>query len=94
MWIKSAEYIEDYKIKVIFEDYTERLLDIKPFLLKSQHPGIRQFLDINKFKKFSVKFGSLSWEGNQFDLGHEGIYNGDFDAKQTRKRKTKKTPVD
>ncbi|MCF6241288.1 MAG: DUF2442 domain-containing protein [Bacteroidales bacterium] len=91
VWIKSAKYIKDYKIKVIFEDKTEKIIDIKPFLLKTNHPGIKEFLDIDKFKTFSVQYGGLHWEGNQFDLSPEGIYKGEFDVKPSKKRNIKKS---
>jgi len=91
MWIKSAEYIDNYIIEVIFEDGTQKIIDIKPFLTKSTHPSIKKFLDIELFKKFKVEYGALCWEGNQFDISPEAIYRGDFDVKKIKMPKTDKS---
>ena len=92
MWLKTAEYIKDYMIRVVFEDNSIKTIDLKPFIQKSQHPAVKKFLDINLFKKFKVEFGSLCWEGGQFDISHQAIYRGDFDAKKLKspKREIKK----
>ncbi len=89
MWLKLAEYIKEYKIKVVFEDGTERVINIKPFLNKSTNPLIKQYLDLNLFRKFHVEYGALCWEGNVFDISPEAIYRGDFDDVKTKKLKRK-----
>lgn len=38
--IKSAEYIGDYSIQIIFNDGIDRLVDFKSFLETSYHPSI------------------------------------------------------
>ena len=84
MWLKTAEYIKDYIIRVVFEDNSVRIIDLKSFIQNSQHPAIKKFLDINLFKNFKIEFGSLCWEGGQFDISHQAIYRGDFDAKKLK----------
>jgi hypothetical protein len=64
--IKSAKYIGDYAIRLVFSDGTNRLIDFKTFLESSLHPSIRKYLDENKFKKFSIVDGNLNW--NDYDL--------------------------
>ena len=64
--IKSAEYIGDYAIRIIFNDGINRLVDFKSFLEKSYHPSIRKYLDENKFKEFEIIDGNLNW--NDYDL--------------------------
>jgi hypothetical protein len=64
--IKSAEYIGDYAIRIIFNDGINRLVDFKVFLETSYHPSIRKYLDENKFKEFEIIDGNLNW--NDYDL--------------------------
>ena len=64
--IKSAKYIGDYAIRLIFNDGSNRLIDFKPFLESSMHPSIRKYLDEIKFKQFDIVDGNLNW--NDYDL--------------------------
>ena len=64
--IESAEYVEDYKLRLQFSDGKERTVDFGSFLHNSLNPLIRKYLDIDKFKKFSVEYGDLFW--NDYDL--------------------------
>ena len=42
--IGFAKYIGDYAIRLKFKDGTEKLVDFKLFLNKSQHPSIKKYL--------------------------------------------------
>jgi hypothetical protein len=64
--IEAAEYIEDYKLRLRFSDGQERLVDFGPFLLSSSNPLIRNYLDLEKFKQFTLDYGDLQW--NDYDL--------------------------
>lgn len=64
--IDSAKYLSDYAIRIKFSDGNEKLVDFKPFLLKSLHPSIKKYLDENKFSNFSLTDGNLNW--NDYDL--------------------------
>jgi hypothetical protein len=64
--IKSAKYIGDYAIRILFNDGSNRLVDFKKFLESSLHPSIRLYLDEAKFKKFEIIDGNLNW--NDYDL--------------------------
>jgi hypothetical protein len=64
--IKSARYIGDYAIRIIFSDGTNRLIDFKSFLESSLHPSIRKYLNESMFKKYSIVDGNLNW--NDYDL--------------------------
>lgn len=77
--IDSANYLTDYAIRIKFNDGTEKLVDFKPFLLKSLHPSIKKYLDENKFSNFSLTDGNLNW--NDFDLIFpiSDLYNGKFE---------------
>lgn len=64
--IKSAKYINDYKINISFNNKEQHLIDFEPFLRNSLNPLITTYLDLKKFKKFSIKYGDLMW--NDYDL--------------------------
>ena len=64
--IESARYVGDYKLKLCFNDGKERIVDFGTFLHKSLNPMIREYLDPQKFKKFTLEYGDLFW--NDYDL--------------------------
>ena len=70
--IKEANYIEDYKISLLFNDGKKNIVDFKNFILESQHPDIKKYQDKNLFKKFNLEYGELQW--NNYDLAFP-IYN-------------------
>lgn len=74
--VVSANYIGDYRIRVLFNDSTERLVDFKPFLTRSLHPSISKYLAIDLFRQFRIVDGNLNW--NDFDLIFpiEDLYKG------------------
>jgi hypothetical protein len=64
--IKSAKYIGDFAIRIIFNDGLNRLIDFKPFLEGSLHPSIRKYLNESNFQQFKIVEGNLNW--NDYDL--------------------------
>lgn len=64
--ITLVEYVEDYKLHLVFSDNEERIVDFEPFLQKSSNPMIRKYLELENFKHFTVKYGDLFW--NDYDL--------------------------
>jgi hypothetical protein len=78
--IKSAEYIKGYKIKMVFSDFKERIINFEPFLKQAQNPMTRKFLDIDEFKKFKIEYGDLIWNDYEMcfpiiDLYEDNILN-------------------
>jgi hypothetical protein len=55
--IISAEYIKDYKIKLVFSDKKERIINFEYFLEQARNPMTRKFLKINEFKNFKIEYG-------------------------------------
>ncbi|HET6557538.1 MAG TPA: DUF2442 domain-containing protein [Prolixibacteraceae bacterium] len=76
--IRTANYIGDFAIRILFSDGTKRLVDFKPFLETSLHPSIRKYLDETKFKQFEIVDGNLNW--NHYDLIFplEDLYKGEI----------------
>ncbi len=59
--IKSAKYIGDFAIRLVFNNGRNLLVYFKPFLESSMHPSIRKYLDETDFKQFSIVDGNLNW---------------------------------
>ena len=64
--IEYAEYIQKYKLRLRFSDDTERTVDFGNFLKRSLNPLIRKYLDVEKFRNFTLEYGDLFW--NDYDL--------------------------
>lgn len=64
--IESAQYIGNYTIRILFKDGHNQMVDFKPFIEKSQHPCIRQYIDEQKFSQFNIVDGNINW--NNYDL--------------------------
>jgi hypothetical protein len=64
--IKKAEYLDGYRLRLLFTDNIERMIDFAPFLSSSTNPMIKKYLNPNEFKKFTIEYGDLTW--NDYDL--------------------------
>lgn len=64
--INKAEYIDGYKIKFSFTDGTEQLIDFFNFLSTAKNPMTKKYLDIHKFRVFSIEYGDIVW--NDYEL--------------------------
>jgi len=64
--IEQVSHIDDYKLKLVFNDQASQVIDFKPFLSKSLNPLIRKYLAPEEFAKFEVDGGDLKW--NDYDL--------------------------
>lgn len=74
--IKSAKYIGDFAIKLVFNDGRNLLVDFKPFLESSMHPSIRKYLDETAFKQFSIVDGNLNWNDYELIFPLNDLYEG------------------
>jgi hypothetical protein len=64
--VKSANYLGNFSIRISFSDGHDKLIDFKPFLLKSLHPSISKYLNETLFKQFKITNDNLNW--NNYDL--------------------------
>jgi hypothetical protein len=64
--IEAVRHVAPYELVICFDDGHERTLDFGSFLESSAHPAIRAYLDIKRFKNFTVEDGVMHW--NDFDL--------------------------
>ncbi len=68
-----AEYLEDYKIKLTFENGEAGIMDFCPYLEKS---GVfERFKNIEFFKSFQLdkEIGNLTWN-KEIDIAPEILY--------------------
>ena len=70
--VVSAEYAGDYKIKVTFNDSTSGIADFKHTVSTDHRPIIRELIDLNKFKDFTVDVFTIIWS-NGVDFAPEFI---------------------
>ncbi len=71
--IINAEYIEGYKLKVVFENNKQGVVDFSSYIGKG---GVfDKFIDIDFFKNFPVnnELGTIVWN-NEIDIAPETIY--------------------
>jgi hypothetical protein len=59
--IKLAEQVDDFKLRLVFDDGHEQIVDFRTFLLRSSHPDIRAYLDPERFASFRIEHGELVW---------------------------------
>jgi len=74
VWIREAEYIEDYKIHVTFNNDESGIIDLKEVIYNDKRPVFRELVDITKFRQFNVHFDTIVWR-NGLDLAPEFLYN-------------------
>jgi len=64
--IEKAKHLGEYKLELVFNDKTRRIIDFYPFLSASLNPLIRKYLNQKEFSKFDIEEGDLEW--NDYDL--------------------------
>lgn len=87
MRVKKAEYVMDYKIKMLFSDGKEKIVDLKPFLKNAKNLFL-PLLDIEYFKNFSVDDTTICWP-NEVDFCPDVLYKVGKEIQE--KKKSSKT---
>ncbi len=70
--IIKAEYINDYKINLFFEDGKNGIIDLKEYVSKGDI--FSKFTDMDYFKKFYIENGILTWGQGEVDIAPETLY--------------------
>jgi hypothetical protein len=76
--VKSAKYIGDFTIRILFDNGYSRLVDFKPFMEKSYHPVIKKYLDEEQFSKFNIVDGNLNWNDYEMIFPVYDLYIGEI----------------
>lgn len=92
--VKSAKYIEDYKIVLMFENNIEKIVDLFPHLYGEIFEPLK---DVSNFKRFKVNkdTDTIEWE-NGADMSPDFLYKigKDFSKNSVKKAANKsKKPV-
>lgn len=64
--IQQAEYLNDFKIKLIFSDGKKNIVDFEPFLISATNPMTKKYTDKIYFKNFRLTHGDLEW--NDYEM--------------------------
>ena len=78
----AAKYLHDYTLEISFSDKEVRVVDFYPFLSKkSNHPDVREYLKLEKFKTYRIEYGRLIWgENDELIFPLEMLYAGKIPA--------------
>lgn len=64
--IEKAEYQQEFQIKLLFSDKSEQVVDFAEVLQTAKNPMTRKYLNLDKFKQFTVEYGDLMW--NDYEM--------------------------
>lgn len=73
--IVTAEWVEDYRIRLCFDDGVEQIVDFRSFLINSQHPDIQAWLNPVRFATFRLEYGELVWGDYAFCFPMMDLYH-------------------
>ena len=65
--IKSAKYIESFKLEIILNDGVVSMVDFGDFLLTHNHPQYNKYKKEENFKRFKIENGNVIW-GKDWDM--------------------------
>lgn len=83
--VVNADYQNDYKILLQFNDDKKGVVDLKDFILNGKIKPFKQLQDIEKFKTFQVDY-TLKWN-DELDLAPEYLYFKAFENDNSLKSK-------
>ena len=75
--IINANYQDNYKISLEFNNNKNGVVDLKDFILNGKIKPFKELQDIKKFKKFKVDY-TLKWN-DDLDLAPEYLYFKTFE---------------
>ena len=52
--VTKANYIDDFKIRILFNDGVDKIIDFKEYINKKKHPFFQPLKNTNEFKKFHI----------------------------------------
>ena len=50
--ITKADYINDFKVKILFNDGLEKIVDLKNYINSKKHPFFQPLKEVEEFKNF------------------------------------------
>jgi hypothetical protein len=81
--IKKVEYVEDYKLKLTFNDKKQKIVDLKKYSNEGAETVFYPFRDLAFFKsvKLDRKLGTIVWP-NGVDLCPDTLYMRGLDVSE------------
>ena len=70
--IIKANYLDGFRIRVLFNDGLEKTIDLKDYIKSKKHPFFKTLSNIDEFKKFKLH-KTLTWESGA-DIAPEYLY--------------------
>ncbi len=64
LFITQAEWKDNYRIELTFNDGKTQTVDFETFIKNSRHPDINKYKDINLFRSFYLDDGNIIWDDN------------------------------
>lgn len=74
--ITNAEYLGDYRIKLLFSDGMEKEIDFEVFLRKAKNPMAKKYLDKKLFRNFKIEYGDIIWNDYEMCFPIWNLYEG------------------
>ncbi|MDQ3022320.1 MAG: DUF2442 domain-containing protein [Bacteroidota bacterium] len=74
--INKAQYLNNYKIELLFNDGKKLIIDLKEFLNRAKNPITRKYINKNNFKNFKVEYGDLVWGDYEMCFPIWDLYKG------------------
>jgi hypothetical protein len=71
--VQAVEPQQEYQVRIIFEDGTERVIDLEPYLHGPIFEPMRR--DPAMFRAMKVEGGTITWE-NGADIDPDVLYYG------------------
>lgn len=70
--VTEAEYIDNYRIGLTFEDGSSGIADLSEY--PNENNVFRLFLDMAYFRNFRVEYGTVIWGDGELDIAPETLY--------------------
>jgi hypothetical protein len=64
--ISKAHHVGEYKIKFLFSEGVESLIDFSNFLKYAKNPMARKYLDKKLFTKYTIDYADIIW--NDYEM--------------------------
>ncbi|MEN9849449.1 MAG: hypothetical protein RL368_2189 [Pseudomonadota bacterium] len=71
--ISNAEYVDNFKIALTFNNDKQGILDFQPFIFQDSRPIFQDLRDESYFKQFKLQSGTLCWS-NELDFAPEFLF--------------------
>lgn len=72
IWINNAEYLDDYRLLLTFNNGEQRTFDGKSYVYT--HPLFASLQDKSNFRNFELDGWTVSWQNGKLDIAPEYLY--------------------